>query len=172
MYKYIHSLHHRNTDIEPFAGLSMHPVEHLYYFTSIGPSLLLFASPFTFLWNAYHLIIAPAAGHSGWEDHFQADQFHYLHHRYVDIHQYANNAIYKNCIYRFFECNYGTSGYPMDKIFGTFRDKLKENGTTYKGGADEKIDSKSVAIHDRKASLTSKVLGFYYFTKNCNHRNC
>ena len=24
MYKYIHSLHHRNTDIEPFAGLSMH----------------------------------------------------------------------------------------------------------------------------------------------------
>ena len=81
MYKYIHSLHHRNTDIEPFAGLSMHPVEHLYYFTSIGPSLILHASPFTMMWNAYHLIIAPACGHSGWEDHFQADQFHYLHHR-------------------------------------------------------------------------------------------
>ena len=32
LYKYIHSLHHRNTDTEPFAGLSMHPVEHLYYF--------------------------------------------------------------------------------------------------------------------------------------------
>ena len=32
MYKYIHSLHHRNTDIEPFAGLCMHPVEHLYYY--------------------------------------------------------------------------------------------------------------------------------------------
>ena len=81
MYKYIHSLHHRNTDIEPFAGLSMHPIEHLFYFTSTLPSLFVFASPFAFLWNAYHLILAPAAGHSGWEDHFQADQFHYLHHR-------------------------------------------------------------------------------------------
>jgi sterol desaturase/sphingolipid hydroxylase (fatty acid hydroxylase superfamily) len=33
LYKYIHSVHHRNTDIEPFAGLAMHPIEHLYYFT-------------------------------------------------------------------------------------------------------------------------------------------
>ena len=32
LYKYVHSLHHRNTDIEPFAGLSMHPIEHLYYY--------------------------------------------------------------------------------------------------------------------------------------------
>ena len=36
----------------------------------------------------------------------QSDQYHYLHHR-------------------FFECNYGTSGTPWDKMFGTFRDKLK-----------------------------------------------
>ena len=32
LYKYVHSLHHRNTDIEPFAGLCMHPIEHLYYY--------------------------------------------------------------------------------------------------------------------------------------------
>ena len=57
--------------------------------------------------------ISPAASHSGWEDHFQSDQYHYLHHR-------------------FFECNYGTSGTPFDKMFGTFRDKLKETGTSYK----------------------------------------
>ena len=58
-------------------------------------------------------------------------------------------------MFRFFECNYGTSGYPMDKIFGTFRDKLKDSGTSYKGGSEEKTDVKSAAIHDRKASLTS-----------------
>ena len=29
VYKQVHALHHRNTDIEPFAGLCMHPVEHL-----------------------------------------------------------------------------------------------------------------------------------------------
>ena len=32
IYKQVHSLHHRNTDIEPFAGLCMHPIEHLYYY--------------------------------------------------------------------------------------------------------------------------------------------
>ena len=81
LYKYVHSIHHRNTDIEPFAGLSMHPVEHMYYYSCIGPSLLLFASPFAFLWNGVHLMISPAASHSGWEDHMQSDQYHYLHHR-------------------------------------------------------------------------------------------
>ena len=82
LYKYVHSLHHRNTDIEPFAGLCMHPIEHLYYFSCVGPSLLVFASPFAFMWNGVHLLISPAASHSGWEDHFQSDQYHYLHHRY------------------------------------------------------------------------------------------
>jgi hypothetical protein len=29
IYSMVHSLHHRNQDVEPFAGLSMHPIEHL-----------------------------------------------------------------------------------------------------------------------------------------------
>lgn len=32
-----------------------------------------------------HLLISPAASHSGWEDHFQSDIFHYLHHRYFEV---------------------------------------------------------------------------------------
>merc|ERR1719357_602102 len=142
MYKYIHSLHHRNSDIEPFAGLCMHPIEHLYYYSSVGPSLLLFTTPFAFMWNGVHLLISPAASHSGWEDHFQSDQYHYLHHR-------------------FFECNYGTSGTPFDKMFGTFRDKLKDTGaSTYKGGSEEKTDAKTAAIHDSKATLGLPEPGF------------
>ena len=39
LYKYAHSIHHRNTDVEPFSGLSMHPVEHLYYFSCVGPAV-------------------------------------------------------------------------------------------------------------------------------------
>ena len=31
LYVYVHSLHHRNSDPEPFSGMSMHPVEHIYY---------------------------------------------------------------------------------------------------------------------------------------------
>jgi sterol desaturase/sphingolipid hydroxylase (fatty acid hydroxylase superfamily) len=29
IYKFVHSLHHRNGDIEPFSGMCMHPVEHM-----------------------------------------------------------------------------------------------------------------------------------------------
>lgn len=54
-YRFVHSLHHRNTDIEPFAGLCMHPIEHLYYFSCIAPSLYFYMSPFHFLWNGIHL---------------------------------------------------------------------------------------------------------------------
>ena len=90
------------------------------------------------------------ASHSGWEDHFSSSQFHYLHHR-------------------FFECNYGSNSSPLDKIFGTFRDKLKESGTTYRGGSEEKVDTKSAAIHDSKASLNGLPdLGFcIYMIINC-----
>uniref|UniRef100_A0A6S7ZRJ7 Fatty acid hydroxylase domain-containing protein n=2 Tax=Aplanochytrium stocchinoi TaxID=215587 RepID=A0A6S7ZRJ7_9STRA len=137
IYKYVHSLHHRNTDIEPFAGLSMHPIEHLYYYSCFAPSLYLRLSPFFLLFNGYHLIIAPGASHSGYEDHFQADQMHYLHHRY-------------------FECNYGTPGFMMDRFFGTFRESLGVNSNVYKG---EHVESKTNKLEsnarrtDAKATL-------------------
>jgi len=115
LYKYVHSLHHRNTDIEPFSGLSMHPIEHLYYYSCVWPCLYFLQSPFHFMWMGYHLLISPAASHSGWEDHFQSDQYHYLHHK-------------------FFECNYGTSANTFDQLFGTYREKMGES-KMYKGEA-------------------------------------
>lgn len=115
LYKYVHSLHHRNTDIEPFSGLCMHPIEHLYYFACVCPLVYCLASPFAVMWMGIHLLLSPAASHSGWEDHFQSDQYHYLHHAK-------------------FECNYGTSGIPFDKWFGTFREKLGKS-EAYKGAA-------------------------------------
>ena len=108
LYQQVHSLHHRNTDIEPFSGLCMHPVEHLYYFACVMPSLFFLCSPYAFLWNGVHLLLSPAASHSGYEDHFQSDIFHYLHHR-------------------FFECNYaGSDAAFMDIAFGTFRGSLED----------------------------------------------
>ena len=49
----------------------MHPIEHLYYFACILPSLVFYASPFHFLWNGVHLLLSPGASHSGFDDHFQ-----------------------------------------------------------------------------------------------------
>ena len=107
VYKFVHSLHHRNTDPEPFSGLCMHPIEHLYYFSNAWtPALYLTLSPFIFLYTFVHLAIAPGAGHSGFEDHFQSDQYHYLHHQK-------------------FECNYGSPfSASIDMACGTFREAL------------------------------------------------
>jgi len=54
-------------------------------------------------------------------------------------------------------------------MFGTFRDKLKETGTSYRGAAEEKVDEKAAAAHDAKASLTSPPdAGFtIYMGLNC-----
>ena len=82
------------------------------------------------------LDLVQGAGHSGWEDALQSNQYHYLHHRFF----FFQIAIFS----RFFECNYGDSGTPYDKIFGTFRDKLKESGTTYQGGSEEKANQKYI----------------------------
>ena len=113
IYKYVHSLHHRNTDPEPFSGMTMHPVEHLTPNAFIPSLYCNSLSPLIFLWCFVHLTLAPGAGHSGFEDHFQADQYHY------------HNAK--------FECNYGSpSSAFIDQFFGTFRDKLGTS-KTYKG---------------------------------------
>ena len=55
-------------------------------------------------------------------------------------------------------------------MFGTFRDKLKETGpSTYRGGSEEKVDTKTAAAHDAKASLTTPPeAGFvFYMAINC-----
>jgi sterol desaturase/sphingolipid hydroxylase (fatty acid hydroxylase superfamily) len=85
----------------------MHPVEHMYYFACVLPSLIFYCSPYAFVWNGVHLLLSPAASHSGYEDHSQSDLFHYLHHYY-------------------FECNYaGSDAAFMDKAFGTFKASFK-----------------------------------------------
>lgn len=124
LFKQVHSLHHRNTDIEPFSGLCMHPVEHLYYFACVLPSLIFYCSPYALLWNGVHLLLSPAASHSGYEDHFQSDIFHYLHHRY-------------------FECNYaGSDAAFMDIAFGTFKASFRDHPVD-KNGPKPRDDAKS-----------------------------
>jgi len=124
LYKQVHSLHHRNTDIEPFSGLCMHPVEHLYYYACVLPSLVFYCSPYAFVWNGVHLLLSPAASHSGYEDRFQSDVFHYLHHRY-------------------FECNYaGSDAAFMDIAFGTFKASFKDHPVD-KDGPKPREDAKS-----------------------------
>lgn len=151
LYKQVHSLHHRNTDPEPFSGLCMHPVEHLYYYSCVLPSVIFTLSPYAFVWNGVHLLLSPAASHSGWEDHFQSDVFHYLHHR-------------------FFECNYaGSDAGFMDIMFGTFRESLPDDSEGLAPREDAKSTLRSVPTGEfiTYLSLSALSLGpWYYYSKN------
>jgi len=111
LYQRVHYLHHKNINPIPWSGMAMHPVETLLYFSVVLIHWVVPSHPFHFLFNLQHTGLSPACGHHGFEGPVVEDKwptgsyFHYLHHRY-------------------FECNYGEAGIPLDKWFGTFRDGL------------------------------------------------
>ena len=117
MYKSVHYLHHKNVNIGPWSGLSMHPVEHLLYFSGVLLHWILLSHPLHAIFHLQQTGLAPALGHCGFDKlltrrgakiHLGTRYYHYLHHRY-------------------FECNYGGDGtVPMDKWFGTFHDGSTE----------------------------------------------
>lgn len=110
LYKAVHSLHHRNTNPGPWSGLSMHPVEHVLYFSAIAIHWIVPSHPIHAMFTSLHLMMAPAPGHAGFErievgshaveTHGYA---HYLHHKY-------------------FEVNYADGAFPLDRWFGSFHD--------------------------------------------------
>jgi len=106
-----HALHHRNTDVGPWSGLSMHPVEHVMYF---GTALIHFVVPTHPVHLVAHLMffgLYAITTHTGFEGVWAAGRkrlhlgnfHHQMHHR-------------------FFEVNYGTLEIPWDALFGTFHD--------------------------------------------------
>ncbi|MEO0390360.1 MAG: sterol desaturase family protein [Pseudomonadota bacterium] len=107
-YKRAHALHHRNVNVGPWSGISMHPLEHLLFYTNFLIHLVVPSHPIHVLFHGYMQSIHPVFSHSGFDQlelgRRQAkmgDFFHQLHHRY-------------------FECNYGTVEMPWDRWFGTF----------------------------------------------------
>ncbi|CAE8616297.1 unnamed protein product, partial [Polarella glacialis] len=61
-YKYVHSLHHRNMDPEPFSGIQWSTSST---FPTLVPTLYMANSPLIYMWIFLHLALAPGAGHSG-----------------------------------------------------------------------------------------------------------
>ncbi len=115
LYKTVHRLHHRNIHIGPWSGMSMHPVEHVIYVSSVLVHFVIPTHPAIVLLHLYSRCLGPAFSHSGFEKLLvkdttlfdSADFHHQLHHR-------------------FFECNYGTLDAPWDRWFGSFHDGSEE----------------------------------------------
>jgi len=115
LYRACHYLHHKNINIGPWSGLSMHPLEHLLYFSGAAIHWLIPSHPIHMIFHLVHAGLSPAPGHSGYhkfvtrgEKGLMNEQyFHYLHHRYFTV-------------------NYGVEVVPLDKWFGSFHDGSPE----------------------------------------------
>jgi sterol desaturase/sphingolipid hydroxylase (fatty acid hydroxylase superfamily) len=111
LYRTVHHLHHNNVNPGPWSGLSMHPVEHLLYFSGVLIHWIVPSHPIHAMFHLVHAGLSPAPGHTGFEKLvIGADGLlntnchaHYLHHKY-------------------FECNYADGAIPLDRWFGTFHD--------------------------------------------------
>ena len=114
LYRSAHYVHHKNVNIGPWSGLSMHPIEHIIYFSSALIFWIVPSHPIHTMFALQWAALMPAPGHAGFDKlvvtervSLPSDFFHYLHHRY-------------------FECNYGTTLVPFDRWFGTFHDGSAE----------------------------------------------
>ena len=116
MYRIAHAVHHRNTNIGPWSGLSMHPIETLLFFSSVLIHFVVASHPIHILFHLQHQALTAATSHTGFEgwvigdkDRLSLGRFHHqMHHRY-------------------FECNYGNLEVPWDKVFGSWHDGTAES---------------------------------------------
>ncbi|MEM7670361.1 MAG: sterol desaturase family protein [Pseudomonadota bacterium] len=65
VYKAAHALHHRNINVGPWSGISMHPIEHALFYTNFLIHFVVPSHPVHFLFHAYFQSIGPIASHSG-----------------------------------------------------------------------------------------------------------
>ena len=132
LYKWAHHVHHRNVSPGPWSGLSMHPFEHVFYLMPIALFFLIPSHPVHMINLASRLGVAPAQGHTGFDQIDLGDEktfnvsyyAHYLHHKY-------------------FEVNYSDGMVPLDKWFGSFHDGSPE--------AQEAMKARRARLGDRLA---------------------
>ncbi len=111
LYRLAHALHHRNVNVGPWSGLSMHPVEHLLFFSSVLVHVVVAAHPIHILFHMQHQALTAATSHTGFEGLVIRDR-----------NRLALGTFHHQMHHRYFECNYGNLEVPWDKWFGSFHD--------------------------------------------------
>ena len=115
LYRLAHALHHRNTNVGPWSGLSMHPIEHLMFFSSILIHWVVAAHPIHILFHLQHQALTAVTSHTGFESLLVKDKK-----------QLALGTFHHQMHHRYFEVNYGNLEMPWDKWFGSFHDGTEE----------------------------------------------
>jgi len=110
-YKHIHALHHRNINVGPWSGLSMHPFEHVIFLGSVLIHWIVAAHPIHILFHLQYYTLTAATTHTGFEGLVVKDE-----------NRLALGTFHHQMHHRYFECNYGSLEIPWDKFFGSFHD--------------------------------------------------
>ena len=115
LYRAVHAVHHRNTNVGPWSGLSMHPVEHVIYLGSVLIHFVVPAGPVHVLYHLQYYCLTAATTHSGFEGLVVRDR-----------NRLALGTFHHQMHHRYFECNYGSLEIPWDRFFGSFHDGTPE----------------------------------------------
>jgi len=122
LYQRIHALHHRNTNVGPWSGMSMHPLEHLVYLSTVLIHFIIPSNPFLITFHLMYFTLSAVSTHTGYEGIVRNGKLllplgtfhHQLHHR-------------------FFTCNYGGLELPWDQWTGSFHDGTPESHQAFLG---------------------------------------
>ena len=115
LYRAAHAVHHRNTNVGPWSGLSMHPIEHLLYLGSVMIHFVVPAHPVHILYHLQYFTLTAATTHAGFEGLVMKDK-----------NRLALGTFHHQMHHRYFECNYGGLEIPWDTWFGSFHDGTAE----------------------------------------------
>ena len=110
-YKYIHSVHHNSVNPSPWSSLSMHPVEHLLYWSGSLLYFILPTHPLIVLYQLNFAGVGAVVGHIGFDKIVLGEK------SAIDTHAYAHYLHHK-----YFEVNYADGTVPLDILFGTWHD--------------------------------------------------
>ncbi len=111
LYRVAHALHHRNVNIGPWSGISMHPIEHVLYFSSLLIHIVVASHPVHILFHMYFESVGAATSHTGFEGLKVRGK------KRVDL-----GTFYHQLHHKHFKCNYGNIESPWDRWFGSYHD--------------------------------------------------
>jgi sterol desaturase/sphingolipid hydroxylase (fatty acid hydroxylase superfamily) len=128
LYKWIHSVHHNSVNPSPWSSLSMHPIEHLLYWSDSLIHLVLPSHPLLLLYNLQITGTGAVVGHVGF-DKIEAGED-----SAIDTHAYVHYLHHKH-----FEVNYADGTTALDKLFGTWHDGSKEGEALMQARYEKKV---------------------------------
>jgi lathosterol oxidase len=115
LYRHVHSVHHRNINVGPWSGMSMHPVEQFIFLGSVFIHLLIGGHPLHIIFHLQYYFLTAITTHTGFQGLFISNK-----------NRLALGTFHHQMHHRYFECNYGSLEIPLDKWFGSFHDGTTE----------------------------------------------